>query len=495
MTKSLGSLLFALLVAPLADASAQSADRLRVTVEALAHDSTAGRATPSDELDKAARYIESRFRAVGAQPFGDDATFFQKYPVVESILSPDSARIGLGPSTWNFGRDYFYAAGGGGDPKGVLRGDVVVVTGTVNDEAATRLGVSNKIVLFLSPLSARGAPEDFRSAFAIGGAGAKAVILPGGRPDSLWKRLAADRDEHKPASTAAWTMWWEAKRDPSRQSFRPVLELWSGRWQKFLESSGVDSTTFRNADGSPKATRLEIPGTVDFTRKVERVSWPSNVVSVIPGTDPVLRHEYLILTAHYDGLGHAKGRRPGPESTLNGADDNASGVAALIEIARFIATNRPKRSVIFAAVSGEENGLWGSDFLSSRPPVPKAQIIANINMDMIGRPAADSIYVTGLANPGIGAIAARAISRSPRGLKIFREADLERRYPGERADERSDHANFRHRGVPPVSFFTGWHADYHETTDDADRVNYPALERITAMIRDVTMEIANSPRR
>ena len=471
---------------------AQTAVSLRTTVEALAHDSTAGRATPSVELDKAARYIEKRFRDLGALPLGDDATFFQKYPVIQSVLSEDSTRIIAGATSWTFGKDYFYAGGGGGDPRGEIRAPTVIVTGRVTPENGQQLGVKGKIVVFVSPLNARGAPEDFRSGFALGGAGARAVILPGGRSDSLWKRLRTDRDEIKPSAVAAWPLWWEATRDTSARAFVPLLELWGGRWQRFVESASVDTSALRNADGSPKVTALTTDFLLDFDRLTERVAWPSNVVGLIRGTDPILRNEYIVLTAHYDGLGSAKGRPPGPQSILNGADDNASGVAALIEVAAQLARNKPKRSVIFAAVSGEENGLWGSDFLASRLPVPRTSVIANVNMDMIGRPAADTVYVTGRGRAGVAAQAARAIARAPRGLTILAEAELERRYPGERADERSDHANFRHRGIPSISFFTGWHADYHETTDDADKVNYDALSRITGLIIDATVAIANA---
>ena len=477
------------------DAAALDPARLRKIVETLAHDSTAGRKTPSPELDKAARYIEGHFREVGALPLGDDGTYLQKYPVIESVLSLDSARIELGSlASWKFGRDYFYAGGGGGDPRGVIRAPVVIVTGSVTSETAKSLGVANKIVVFISPLNPRGAPEDFRSAFSLGGAGARAVILPGGRPDSLWRRLSADPDEHKPSASAAWPLWSESRpRADNAHGFRPILELWGGRWQQFVAASGIDTASLRSTTGTAKVTSIPQAGVLDFSRKIERVSWPANVVAVVPGSDPVLRNEYIVLTAHYDGLGMAKGRPPGPQSVLNGADDNASGVAVLMEVARTIsAAPHPRRSIIFAAVSGEENGLWGSDFLSMRPPVPRSSIVANINMDMIGRPKGDTVYVTGTGNPKIGPIAVRAIRRiSNRNLVILGDDALERRYPGEKADDRSDHASFRHRGIPPIALFTGWHDDYHETTDDVEKLDYAGLSRIAALVRDITIEIAS----
>ena len=481
-----------------ADAQLEPAG-LRPIVEALAHDSAAGRRTPSAELDKAATYIAAQMRAAGLDPLGDDAGFFQRYPVVESVLSQDSARIQIGSlATWGFGKDFFYAGGGGSDPAGVIRGQLAIVSGRVTSENSASLDVAGKVVVFLSPLNARGSPEDFRSAFALlGGARSSAVIIPGGRPDSTWKRLAADHSELMPTAEAAWPVWTlPAPAVAGQARFRPVLELWGGRWSRFVEALGIDTALLRSTDGAVKVTSPGREVILDFDRAIERVRWPANVVAVLPGSDPMLRNEYVVLTAHYDGLGSAKGRPPGPQSILNGADDNASGVASLIQIAHAMSSGqRPKRSVIFAAVSGEENGLWGSDFLAMRPPVPVRSIVANVNMDMIGRSIADSVFVTGRSDSWLGPIANRALARRSRRLIILDEQALERRFPGERADDRSDHANFRRRGIPAVSFFTGWHADYHETTDDAPKLNYEALGRIATAVYDITVEIANAPGR
>ena len=476
------------------DPARPSAERLRAIVESLAHDSTVGRRTPSAELDKAARYIESQLRAAGAAPFGDEGSFFQRYPVVESLLSDRTGGITIGSNVrWIFGRDFYYAGGAGGDPKGELRGKAVIVTGKITNETAAHLSLRNKIVFFLSPLNARGGPDDFRSAFAIGGAGARAVILPAARPDTLWRRLSADREEFMPGWSPAWQLWWEPTRDTTSQSFRPILELWNGRWQEFVKAAAIDTLTLRNADGSPRVVELADEVILSFAREMQRVSWPSNVLGVIQGSDPVLRNEYVIVSAHYDGLGTERGRPPGPASVLNGADDNASGVAVLVEVARAITGSRPKRSIIFAAVSGEENGLWGSDHLAGKPPVPISAIVANVNADMVGRPVADTVYITGRGAGAVGKAAQDAITRSgAHGMTVVDEVGLERRYPGQRADERSDHANFKRRGIPAISFFTGWHADYHETTDDPAKVNFIALEKVASMVQDVTLAIANS---
>ena len=468
-----------------------STTELRSLVEALSADSMAGRPTPSAELDRAADFISNRLRLAGLKPLGSGNSFVQRYPLIESVLN-DSARIEIGATTWRFGKDFFYAAGGGSPPHGTITAPLAIVAGKVVPGSPALEEVAGKIVLFLSPLSPRGGPQDMRSAFALGGAGARAVVIAGGRKDTLWKVLAADRDEHKPAVEAAWQPF--AKEFPnSAQRFRSVLELWDGRWPAFVAGAGVDTTSLTRSDSTLRIVTPDMQSRLVFQRSIERVSWAPNVLGVIEGSDPVLRHEYILVTAHFDGLGRAQGAPPGPASILNGADDNASGVAAMVSIAGSLRNDRLKRSVIVAAVSGEELGLWGSDFIAMNPPVPITQIVANVNMDMIGRARADTVFMTGGSGGWIGAIARREAGKAK--LVIQEEAALERRFPGERADDRSDHASFRKRGVPPVSFFTGWHDDYHATTDDAPTLNYEALARITTLVRRIVVAAGAEPRR
>jgi hypothetical protein len=474
-------------------------DRLRRIVAAIAHDSMLGRPTPSPQLDQAAQFIAREFADAGLSPLGDDGGFLRRYPVVETILDEANARIEFGQSTtWRFGQDFFWAGGGGGDPSGELRGPAVLVSGSVTRENAASLGLEGKTVLFVPRLDARGSVADFGTVFALGGAGAKGVIVASGRPASLWDRLRQDHDELKPAVAAAWPTWTadtSRPRPPGWFAFRPFLQLWEGRFAAFAQRAGIDTAALR-VDGPPTVTPLAFDAVMHFDRRVERVSWAPNVIELIKGTDPVLRSQYIVVTAHFDGLGRAKGAPPGPRSVLNGADDNASGVAAIIQAARALtsASVKPRRSVILVAVSGEERGLWGSDAFAMSPPVPSSSIVANVNLDMVGRAAGDSVFITGLGDPVIGGIAARALAASPRRLTVLREAELERRYPGQGLDEdRSDHANFRRRGIPSVHFFTGMHTDYHSTNDDADKLNYDTLQRISDAVARVVRALADAP--
>ena len=466
-----------------------TASALRSTVEALAHDSTGGRGTPSVGLEKAAKFIAARFSEIGLKPIGDDGTFFQRFPVATTLLDPDTTFVKIGDRTvWRYGAD-FHHVGGTGDATGTITGEAVIVTGSVNPESARSAGIDGKVVIFAGALNANGRLADFRQAFALASAGARAIIVPSLKPDTVWMRLRADIDEFKPASGAAWDVWTAHR--PVAEGFvrfLPILELWEGRLPGLLAATGIDSSSLYAADGRLKVTPVAPMSTMQFNRRVDSVAWAANVVGVIEGSDPLLKHEYIVYSAHLDGLGLARGSG----AILNGADDNASGVAAILSVAKSLTGReaRPLRSVIFLAVAGEERGLWGSDYFAARPPVLRSQIIANINLDMVGRAKADSVYILGRSDSRIGSIADSVLKRTARGLTVLDEKAVEARFPGQRAGERSDMVNFIRRGIPAVHFFTGWHDDYHEATDDAATLNYEALAKIARAAFDIGVELS-----
>lgn len=221
-----------------------------------------------------------------------------------------------------------------------------------------------------------------------------------------------------------------------------------------------------------------------------------NVVALIEGTDPALQREFIVITAHLDGLGTVPNAPAGSDSVLNGADDNASGVAALLEIARALATSgtRPRRSILFAAVSGEETGLWGSEYLLSLSEVQGGRVVANLNMDMVGRAVGDSVFLVTTEDLRTTQIVAKASdAHRSWGLHLLDRAELDRRYPGQELEDRSDHATFVRRGIPAVVIFTGLHEDYHRPGDTADKISYGALALIVRMAADITGALANLP--
>lgn len=228
-----------------------------------------------------------------------------------------------------------------------------------------------------------------------------------------------------------------------------------------------------------------------FTRD-ERVEVP-NVVGIVPGTDPALRDEYLAISAHFDHVGsRCRGVSPA-DSICNGANDNGSGTTGLLELAEAFANPaaRPRRSILFVAVSGEERGLWGSEYFARNPTVPIERIVANLNMDHLGRNWKDSIVVIGQEHSDLGATVHQVASAN-RDLGIGVLAD---QWPSERIYFRSDHYNFARNGVPILFFTNGFHPDYHAVTDTPDKVDAAVGARTTRLIFRTAYAIAERTER
>jgi Zn-dependent M28 family amino/carboxypeptidase len=212
-----------------------------------------------------------------------------------------------------------------------------------------------------------------------------------------------------------------------------------------------------------------------------------NSVGILPGSDPALRDEYIVVSAHMDHVGvngtYVK------DSIWNGADDDASGTAGVLALAEAFAQAPPKRSIIFLTVSGEEHGLWGSSWFASHPPVPIDRIVADLNLDMIGRNWKDSIVVIGIEHSDLGATVASVAAAHPE-LGIATMPDP---WPQENFFGRSDHYNFARRGVPALFFFNGVHEDYHEPSDSPVKIDAEKESRVVRLIYHIGLSVANAP--
>lgn len=214
-----------------------------------------------------------------------------------------------------------------------------------------------------------------------------------------------------------------------------------------------------------------------------------NVVAVVRGTDPVLRNEYVVVGAHYDHLGRTTDFSLDPEAKdaiRNGADDNASGTAAVMELARLFRMHPAKRSVMFVNFSGEELGVLGSAWFVEHAPVPKENIVAMINFDMVGRLKSDKLIVYGRGTasdlkPIVDSVnnvlpdAHFSISGSDDGFGP------------------SDHSSFYAKNIPVLHFFTDIHDDYHRASDDVDKINAAGEVRVINLAHGVIEAVANRP--
>ncbi len=216
-----------------------------------------------------------------------------------------------------------------------------------------------------------------------------------------------------------------------------------------------------------------------------------NVMAILRGSDPVLRDEYVIVGAHFDHLGRMPDFSLDPEAKdaiRNGADDNASGTATVMELARLLSMHPPKRSIIFANFSGEEFGLLGAAHLVDNLPVPREKVVGMINFDMVGRLKDNKLIVYGRGTatefkPIVDSVnnahpAARfAISGSDDGFGS------------------SDHSSFYGKNIPVLHFFTDIHSDYHKASDDVEKINVAGMTRVIDFARGVIESVANRPSR
>ena len=207
----------------------------------------------------------------------------------------------------------------------------------------------------------------------------------------------------------------------------------------------------------------------------------SDLVGVIPGGDPAVAGEFVFVTAHYDHLGTSWG------SMYPGADDNASGTAGLLELIRLLRHANPRRSIAFLAVSGEEEGLLGSEAYLANPPLPNETIKAEVNMDMIGRGRKGELHVMPARHDGYVTTLTQAAREVATAHGYTLAAGIEQHWHD------SDHYSFARRGIPSICFNTGLHADYHQPTDTPDKIDYRKLSDVVGIVRDLTLQTANAP--
>ncbi|MDH5805269.1 MAG: M20/M25/M40 family metallo-hydrolase, partial [Gemmatimonadota bacterium] len=216
-----------------------------------------------------------------------------------------------------------------------------------------------------------------------------------------------------------------------------------------------------------------------------------NVVAVLEGRDPKLRDEYVVFSGHMDHVG--VGNPVNGDSIYNGADDDASGTIAVVEIAEAFSqmAQPPRRSMIFLLVSGEEKGLWGSEYYADNPTVPIEDIVANLNTDMVGRNWPDTIVAIGKEHSDLGETMNRVNEAHPE-LGMTAIDDI---WPGERFYFRSDHYNFARNGVPILFFFNGVHEDYHRPSDHVDKIDGEKAARLSQLVFYLGVEIGEAAER
>jgi Zn-dependent M28 family amino/carboxypeptidase len=206
----------------------------------------------------------------------------------------------------------------------------------------------------------------------------------------------------------------------------------------------------------------------------------------------------MIFSAHMDHIGTAgKGsgqcQAIGADSICNGADDDGSGTTGVLEVAEAFAQRgvRPRRSMIFMTVSGEEKGLWGSEYFTNHPTVPLQNVVADFNVDMIGRNWEDTVVAIGRQHSNLGQVLDATAQRHPE-LHMTAIDDI---WPQENFYSRSDHFNFARQGIPVLFFFTGVHGDYHRAGDEVQKIGFAKEARILQLLFYTSYAVAQNTER
>ena len=451
----------------------------RARLEFISSDLMRGRDTPSPELNIVASYLVSTYKTMGFQAGGEGGTFYQWYPYPLRRLNAGGVRLQVPGVELAAGRDFFTSGGTAGDVSGPL-----VYVGRAPAAVMTPGSLQGKIAVAAlpGPGNRDWRLERNRIRNAARAAGASAVVFVLDQPwtaDSVARYASlAERPSRSPGTTLAYPQFLLTQEAAGRLFRAAGMEL-AQQWQ-----AGAAASFAPVPLGSLTATAALPLVDVDQARA-------SNVIAILPGSDPVLRNEYVVLSAHMDHVG--VGAPVNGDSIYNGADDDGSGTTGILEVARAFASmaTKPKRSIVILHVSGEEKGLLGSEWFSEHPTLPLNQIVADINIDMIGRNNPDSVVVIGKTYSSLGATA-NAVQRAHPDLHLTLADDM---WPQERFFFRSDHFNFARKEVPAIFFFSGVHADYHRPSDEVQKIDFDKLTRIARMAFFVAWDVANAPQR
>jgi len=458
----------------------------------LASDELQGRGNGTEGLERAAEYIAAQFGRAGLRPGVRSADWFQPFELSTGLAIGEGNGLTLeggGRSVrLTIGESYIPAAVSPSESPIVLEDIPVVFAGygisapTYDYDDYAGLDVAGKAVLIFShePQEGRGdsrlngarpIPETTLSskAAAARSRGARALVVvsdPSHRTDQVdYRTFLADAD--------------------AEDHGLPVLRARRAEMAPLVGQLGLDQAAAAiDADLIPRSRVL--PGTtLDYRQQLAvRRRTVRNVVGVLPGASDAKDGQAIVLGGHYDHVGLGGRFSSSPErigEIHNGADDNASGIAALIEIAREAAANRRRfpRTLVFVAFAGEERGLLGSAHYADHPVVPLADTVAMINLDMIGR-ARGRVEVGGLST---------AASLGDEVEAAARAAGIDVR-PGGPGAGRSDDSNFVDRRVPAVHFFTGFHDDYHRPSDDWNRIDAAGTARVATLALELAARIA-----
>lgn len=500
---------------------------LREWLTYLASDALEGRAVYTEGLGLAAGYIQNHLRAWGVQPKGEGGGYLQTVKVL-SVASTNrsrvTVRVGGDTRTFTDGQGIFFPKNVGA--KRTFTVDRIEFAGYGLDAPGARYSdlagkdFTGAAVIYLGNNGPQAVDLE-QSRRLLGGRGrwltdqmqAAAAIGPISTQGGAARNAAAQTANRQARPDFVTTQRFDVPIAPSVTANDSLLEfLFSRAPVKYAELK--QKAEAREPLAGFRLDGVSITVDLDADYRVLRTQLTQNIVAIVEGSDSRLKSTYVAMGAHYDHVGYAEselgadGKRNGAPGRVtggaeqdrvwNGADDDGSGTVALMGLARaFAQGNRPKRSMLFVWHAGEERGLLGSRYYADFPTVNLDQVVAQLNIDMIGRnrdnqtSESNTVYLVG--SDRISSELHQVNIAANRALDRPLTLDYEFNDPadGEQLYFRSDHYSYAAKGIPVIFFTTGLHQDYHANTDEVSHIEFPKLTRVAQLVYETAWRLGN----
>ena len=483
------------------------ADDMRKHLNILASDEFEGRETGTDGNAKAARYIATHFKSLGLPPIGDNSTYYQN--VAFTWTRWDDASIYIKGERFKHLWEFLSFPSRNAHQAELNTKEVIFLGFGIDDAKYSDYKGKNlrgKVIMIYKgePLDKNGnsrvtgtpEPSEWttnweKKLMAAHKAGVKTVLII---ENDLQKEISKNRSQLVgPKMTLGKNNSAEKYANSCYISTNVAKAIMGKRAKRVIRARDKI-----RKKGVSKSVTLKTDLKL-IQKKNERTLIGDNVLGFVEGTDPKLKDEVVVVTAHYDHLGKRG------DDIYNGADDNGSGTTTVLEVAEaFVEAKKqgvgPRRSVLLMLVTGEEKGLLGSQYYAEHPIFPIANTVANVNVDMVGR--VDEKYTD---NPnyvyviGSDRLSTELHEINETANKKYTNLVLDYTYNADddpnRYYYRSDHYNFAEKGIPAIFFFNGTHDDYHRTSDTVEKINFEKMEIIGKLVFHTALELANRDKR
>lgn len=477
-------------------------DELRSHVGMLTDDFLEGRLTGSPGAEKAALFISSYFQGIGLAPLPAHTNYYQPFEFssgVRVLTNQNTASLATATNAPHqplaLDKDFrplAFTANGSVEGEVVFAGYGLSVPGKLGEgyDSYAGLDVSNKVVLVLRYVPEEAEPKRRQELNRYAGLRYKALIARNRGAKALL--VVTGPTSPNPGELARLTFETGASHSGivcASINGDVAAKLFAAAGKDLKKTQAALDKEDPHAEGAfaLKGVSVKLTAAVEHVKKSDR-----NVLAHIP---PVGTKEYVIVGAHYDHLGHGEtggfARKDEEGKVHPGADDNASGTAALLELAGAISAQASlektafRRGILFAAWSGEEVGLIGSSHFAERPPVPLSNVVAYVNFDMVGRLRDNKLNLQGIGS-------------SPAWRKLIEKRNVAAGFNLTLQEDPylpTDTTPFYPKNVPVIAFFTGSHEEYHRPADKPDTLNYEGLERVAKFARDLVNDLASGPER